>query len=324
MRHFLEVDDLDAGELAAVLDLSEEPSSPPVLAGTGVALLFEKPSTRTRVSMEMAVVQLGGHPITIRPDEVGLDTREPTEDVGRVLSRYCAAIGARVFDHSTVERLAGAASVPVVNLLSDRSHPCQALADLLTLRRHWGSLDGRTLAWVGDGNNVCRSLLLAGAMVGMTLRVAAPPGYEPDPDVVRSTGAVVTADPDQTVAGADVVSTDVWASMGQEEEAAERRVAFAGFTVDDRLMSLAGPDAVFLHCLPAHRGEEVTASVLDGPASLVWEQAANRIHAQRGLLRWLLGGHSGGPAKAGNRAGGAGGPRPERQAWSEGPGCPPP
>jgi ornithine carbamoyltransferase len=147
MRHFLEVDDLDAGELAAVLDLSEEPSSPPVLAGTGVALLFEKPSTRTRVSMEMAVVQLGGHPITIRPDEVGLDTREPTEDVGRVLSRYCAAIGARVFDHSTVERLAGAASVPVVNLLSDRSHPCQALADLLTLRRHWGSLDGRTLAW---------------------------------------------------------------------------------------------------------------------------------------------------------------------------------
>ena len=287
MRHFLEVDDLGADEMAAVLDLSEDPTPPPVLAGRGVALVFEKPSTRTRVSMEMAVVQLGGHPVTIRPDEVGLDTREPAEDVGRVLSRYCAAIGARVFDHSTVERLAGAASVPVINLLSDRSHPCQALADLLTLRQHWGSLAGRTLAWVGDGNNVCRSLLLAGAMAGMVLRVAAPAGYEPDAGVVRVTGAEVTSDRARAVAGAGVVSTDVWASMGQEDEVAARRVAFAAFTVDDDLMALARPDAVFLHCLPAHRGEEVTASVLDGPASLVWEQAANRMHAQRGLLRWL-------------------------------------
>ena len=287
MRHFLEVDDLGAGELAAVLDLAEQAQPPAALAGRGVALLFEKPSTRTRVSMEMAVFQLGGHPVTMRPDEVGLDTRERAEDVSRVLSRYCAAIGARVFDHTTVERLAGAASVPVVNLLSDRSHPCQALADLLTLRQHWGPLSGRTLAWVGDGNNVCRSLLLAGALAGMALRVATPPGYEPAADVVRSTGAKVTSDPAEAVAGADVVSTDVWASMGQEEEAAERRVAFAGFTVDEGLMTLTRPDAVFLHCLPAHRGEEVTDSVLDGPASLVWQQAANRMHAQRGLLLWL-------------------------------------
>jgi ornithine carbamoyltransferase len=287
VRHFLEVDDLGADQLAEVLDLSQAADPPPVLAGRGVALLFEKPSVRTRASMEMAVVQLGGHPVTLRPDEVGLDTREPAEDVGRVLSRYCAVIGARVFDHTTVERLAGAASVPVVNLLSDRSHPCQALADLLTLRQRWGSLRGRTLAWVGDGNNVCRSLLLAGSMAGMSLRVASPPGYEPDADVVRSTGAEVTSDPAKAVAGADAVSTDVWASMGQEDEAAERRVAFAGFTVDDDLMALAGPDAVFLHCLPAHRGEEVTASVLDGPASVVWQQAANRMHAQRGLLLWL-------------------------------------
>jgi ornithine carbamoyltransferase len=323
MRHFLEVDDLGAEELAAVLDLSEEPAPAPVLAGRGVALLFEKPSTRTRVSMEMAVVQLGGHPIAIRPDEVGLDTREPTEDVGRVLSRYCAAIGARVFDHATVERLTGAASVPVVNLLSDRSHPCQALADLLTLRQHWGSLEGRTLAWVGDGNNVCRSLLLAGAMVGMVLRVAAPSGYEPDPDVVRSTGAVVTADPVQAVMEADVVCTDVWASMGQEDEAAERRLAFEGFTVDDDLMALARPDAVFLHCLPAHRGEEVTASVLDGPASLVWQQAANRMHAQRGLLLWLASQSPEGEASQ-LSAGRAGGPHGQRRAWSEGPGRPPP
>ena len=326
MRHFLEVDDLGADELTAVLDLAEGARPPEVLAGRGVALLFEKPSTRTRVSMEMAVFQLGGHPITMRPDEVGLDTRERAEDVSRVLSRYCAAIGARVFDHTTVERLAGAASVPVVNLLSDRSHPCQALADLLTLRQHWGSLSGRTLAWVGDGNNVCRSLLLGGALAGMALRVAAPPGYEPEPSVVRATGAKATADPAQAVTGADVVSTDVWASMGQEDEAPERRAAFAGFTVDDGLMALARPDAVFLHCLPAHRGEEVTESVLDGPASLVWQQAANRMHAQRGLLLWLAA-QSSTPSRAGQaptEAGGAGGPRRQRRAWSEGPGCPPP
>ena len=285
MNHFLDVDDLDAGGLAAVLDLAERPDPPAVLAGRGVALVFEKPSSRTRVSMEMAVVQLGGHPITVRGDDVGIDTREPAEDVARVLARYCAAIGARVFEHAKVERLAAAASVPVVNLLSDDAHPCQALADLLTLRQARGRLAGLTLAYVGDGNNTCRSLMRAAALAGVVMRVATPPGYEPEPWAE----AVVTSDPHDAVKGADAVYTDVWASMGQEDEAAARRAAFAGFTVDDELMASAGPDAVFLHCLPAHRGEEVTASVVDGPRSLVWQQAANRMHAQRGLLLWLLG-----------------------------------
>jgi ornithine carbamoyltransferase len=324
VRHLLDVDDLSAAELAAVLDLSEQPDPPPVLAGRGAALLFEKPSNRTRVSMEMAVVQLGGHPVTLRPDEIGLDSREPAEDVARVLSEYCSLVGARVFDHSTVVRLASTASIPVVNLLSDEAHPCQALADLLTLRQRWGSLAGRTLAWVGDGNNVCRSLLAAGAMAGLRLRVATPPGYEPPRDLVERTGAMVTADPAEAVEGADAVSTDVWASMGQEDEAIQRKQAFAGFTVDEALFSRAKPEALFLHCLPAHRGEEVTAGVLDGPSSVVWQQAANRMHAQRGLLLWLA---KQGPetrSRSRGQAGGAGGPRRQRRAWSEGPGCPSP
>jgi len=284
-HHFLDVDDLDAAGLAAVLDLSERPDPPAVLAGRGVALVFEKPSTRTRVSMEMAVVQLGGHPVPVRGDEVGIDTREPAEDVARVLSGYCAAIGARVFEHAKVERLAAAATVPVVNLLSDDAHPCQALADLLTLRQARGSLQGLTVAYVGDGNNTCRSLMRAAALAGMAMRVATPPGYEPEP----WGDTLITTDPHEAAKGADAVYTDVWASMGQEDEAALRQAAFAGFSVDDDLMAAAGPDAVFLHCLPAHRGEEVAASVVDGPRSLVWEQAANRMHAQRGLLLWLLG-----------------------------------
>jgi len=282
---FLEVDDLDRSGLAAVLDLAERPDPPAVLAGRGVALVFEKPSNRTRVSMEMAVVQLGGHPISVRGDDVGIDTREPAEDVARALSGYCAALGARVFQHAKVERLAAAASVPVINLLSDDAHPCQALADLLTLRQARGRLDRLTLAYVGDGNNTCRSLMRGTALAGVAMRVAAPAGYEPEP----WDGVMVTSDPYQAVKGADAVYTDVWASMGQEDEAAARRRAFAGFTVDDDLMAAAGPDAVFLHCLPAHRGEEVTASVVDGAHSLVWRQAANRMHAQRGLLLWLLG-----------------------------------
>ena len=321
MRHFLDVDDLTAAELTETLDLAERPDPPPVLAGQGAALLFEKPSNRTRVSMEMAVVQLGGHPVTIRPDEIGLDTREPVEDVARALSQYCAVVGARVFDHATVVRLAEAASVPVVNLLSDEAHPCQALADLLTLRQRWGSLAGRTLAWVGDGNNVCRSLLLAGALADMRLRVATPPGYEPPVEVLERTVTHLTSDPAEAVEGADAVATDVWASMGQENEAAARKAAFAGFTVDEDLMARAGPGALFLHCLPAHRGEEVTAAVVDGPSSVVWQEAANRMHAQRGLLLWLAA--AGEESPAGGGAGGAGGPRRQRRAWSEGPGCPP-
>jgi len=284
LRHLLEVDDLSADELATVLDLAEEPDPPPVLAGRGVALLFEKPSNRTRVSMEMAVVQLGGHPVSLRSEEVGIDTRETAEDLARVLGGFCSVIGARVFDHRTLTRMAGVAAVPVVNLLSDAAHPVQALGDLLTMRQRFGSLEACTLAYVGDGNNVCRSLMVGAALAGMEMRVATPPGYEPPADGAT----LVTNDPAEAVVGADAVYTDVWASMGQEEEAARRQADFAGFSVDDALMALAPPGAVFLHCLPAHRGQEVAASVIDGPRSAVWQQAANRMHAQRGLLLWLL------------------------------------
>jgi len=287
MRHLLDVDDLSAAELAAVLDLGEQPDPPPVLAGKGVGLVFQKPSLRTRVSMEMAVVQLGGHPVALQDFEVGLDTREPAGDVGRVLSQYCCLLGARVFSHDAIERLAASATVPVVNLLSDQAHPCEVLGDLLVLRRHFGSLAGRTIAWVGDGNNVCQSLLAGAALVGLTVRVACPPGYEPSAASLAHAGSVVTHDPIEAVAGADAVYTDVWTSMGQESENADRKRDFAGFTVDDALMARADPAAVFLHCLPAHRGEEVTASVIEGRASVVWEQAAARMHAQRGLLWWL-------------------------------------
>ncbi len=284
MRHLLDVDDLSAAELTTVLDLAEQADPPRVLAGRGVALLFEKPSNRTRVSMEMAVFQLGGHPISLRNDEVGIDTRETAEDLARILAGFCAVIGARVYEHGKLERMAAVATVPVVNLLSDGAHPVQILGDLLTLRQRLGGLEGRSLAYVGDGNNVCRSLMVAAALVGLDMRVATPPGYEPDP--VGS--ATLTHDPAEAVAGADAVYTDVWASMGQEDEAATRRAAFAGFIVDDALMTAAAPDALFLHCLPAHRGEEVAASVIDGPRSAVWQQATNRMHAQRGLLLWLL------------------------------------
>ena len=293
VRHFLEVDDLDAAELAAVLDLSEQAAPPPVLAGRGMALLFEKPSLRTRSATEMAVVQLGGHPVSVRGEEVDVDVREPAADVARVLSRYHAVIGARVFAHARLEQMAAAAEVPVVNLLSDQSHPCQALADLLTLRRRWGDLAGRTVAYVGDGNNVCQSLMLAGALAGLRVRVATPAGFAPAPGVVARAAQLggtveLTTEPAQAVAGADAVYTDVWASMGKEDEAEHRRVAFSGFTVDEGLLAGARPDAVFLHCLPAHRGEEVAAGVVDGPRSVVWEQAGNRMHAVRGLLVFLL------------------------------------
>jgi ornithine carbamoyltransferase len=284
VRHFLEVDDLSSAELAAVLDMAEQPNPPAVFAGRGAALLFEKPSNRTRVSMEMAVSQLGGHPISLRNEEVGIDTRETAEDLARVYSGMCALIGARVFEHSKLERMTSVATVPVVNMLSDDAHPVQALADLLTIRQRFGTLEGRTLAYVGDGNNVCRSLMAAAAVAGMGMRVATPAGYEPPADGVSE----LTNDPAEAVAGVDAVYTDVWASMGQEEEAAQRRQDFAGFTVDDDLMAGAGPGAIFLHCLPAHRGEEVAASVLEGPQSAVWQQATNRMHAQRGLMLWLL------------------------------------
>ena len=295
VRHLLEVDDLAPDELTAVLDLAERDDPPAVLAGRGAALLFEKPSLRTRNATEMAVVQLGGHPVSLRAEEVDVDVREPAADAARVLSRYHAVIGARVFEHAKLERMAEAATVPVVNLLSDDSHPCQALADLLTLRQQWGDLAGRRVAYVGDGNNVCRSLVLAAALAGIEARVATPPGFAlPAESVERATalGGTVTVagGPEEAVADADAVYTDVWASMGQEDEVERRRLAFAGYTVDEHLMAHAAEGAVFLHCLPAHRGEEVSAGVLDGPASVVWQQAENRMHAMRGLLLFLLGG----------------------------------
>ncbi|MGI8759315.1 MAG: ornithine carbamoyltransferase [Acidimicrobiales bacterium] len=294
LRHFLEVDDLGSAELASVLDLAEVTDPPRALAGKGAALLFEKPSVRTRNAVEMAVVQLGGHPVAMRGEEVGAGTRESAEDLARTLSGYHAVIGGRVGRHDTLERMAGAALVPVVNLLSDQAHPTQALADLLTLRQHFGPLAGRQLAWVGDANNVFRSLSLAAAMSGMGLRAACPPGFGPDDDHLARVqalggGIVVTEAPEAAVEGADAVATDVWASMGQEAEVEDRRRAFAGFTIDRRLMAIAAPGAVFLHCLPAHRGEEVAAEVVDGPQSLVWDQARNRMHAARGLLLFLLG-----------------------------------
>ncbi|HVL94005.1 MAG TPA: ornithine carbamoyltransferase [Acidimicrobiales bacterium] len=295
VRHFLEIDDLAPAELAEVLDLAERPDPPEVLAGRGVALVFEKPSLRTRNATEMAVVQLGGHPISLRADEVGLDEREPAPDAARALSRYHAAIGARVFEHARLEAMAAAAAVPVLNLLSDRSHPAQALADLLTLRQQWGSLAGRRVAWVGDANNVCRSLVLGAALAGVEVRVATPPGFALDVATLDRAAALggrvaVTTRPDEAVEGADAVATDVWASMGQEAEAAARRRSFDGFGVDAALMARAAPGAAFLHCLPAHRGEEVAADVVDGPQSVVWQQAENRMHAMRGLLLFLFAG----------------------------------
>ncbi|MGI9604342.1 MAG: ornithine carbamoyltransferase [Acidimicrobiales bacterium] len=293
MRHLLEIDDLSADELLEVLERSGRTDLPPALAGQGVALVFAKPSTRTRNSMEMAVFQLGGHPVYIQGAEVGLDTRETVEDITHTLARYHAVVAARVFEHETVERMAAVEQVPIVNLLSDAAHPMQALADLLTLRQEFGSLDNRSIAYVGDANNVTRSLALAAGAVGMTVRVAAPPSYgfdETDTDRLLAAGIeVLTVDrPEEAVVGCDAVYTDVWTSMGQEAEAEQRRRDFEGFTVDDSVMGQAADHAVFLHCLPAHRGEEVSASVIDGDRSRVWAQAENRMHAARGLLSWLI------------------------------------
>ncbi len=294
-RHFLEVDDLTADELHTVLDLAQVSNPPQVLAGAGAALVFQKPSARTRNSMEMAVVGLGGHPVTIRPDEVGLDERESAEDVARTLACYHAVIGARVFDHTKLERMAAAVDVPVVNMLSDVSHPLQALADLLTIRAEFGdTMAGRTVVYVGDANNVARSLGIACGMAGMQFALASPEGYrfsEADLARVQASGADPTVfdDPRDATVGADVVYTDVWTSMGQEAEKAARLAAFADFTIDDAMLDAAADDAIFLHCLPAHPGEECTRSVLDGPHSRIWPQAANRMHAARGLLAFVLG-----------------------------------
>ena len=293
MRHFLEVDDLSTDELLDVLDRSERADLGRPLDGKGVALYFEKPSLRTRHSAEMAVVQLGGHPLTMRQDEISPGSREPLRDIAHVLAGYHAALGARVFLHDDVEALAAVDALPIINLLSDRSHPCQALADLLTLRQQWGGFEDRTVAYIGDFNNCARSLSLASAMVGIDVRLGCPPGYGPsDIDIDRlanhgCTPHVVTR-AEEAAKGAHAIYTDVWTSMGFEAEQVERAKAFEGFQVDDRLMDAAAPDAVFLHCLPAHRGEEVAASVVDGAQSVVYHQAHNRMHSFRGLLSWLM------------------------------------
>lgn len=299
VRHLLRIDDLSPAELVEVLDRSESTFSTTTLTEDGhplgVALIFEKPSLRTRNACEMAVVQLGGHPVSIFDAEIQLGRRESVADVTRVLAGYYAVLAARVFEHDKVEQMAAAAPVPVVNLLSDDEHPVQALADLLTLRQELGGLTGRTLAWVGDFSNVARSLCVGAVMLGMNVRIGCPTGYGPAPvDLDRLAarardGATVESltRPEDAVKGADAVSTDAWYSMGQEAEKAQRARSFEGYQVTAELMDHALPGAVFLHCLPAHRGEEVSDAVMDGPASRVFPQAHNRMHTFRGLLRWL-------------------------------------
>jgi len=294
MRHFLEVDDLNITELRRVLELSAEPNSPKVLDGKGVALIFEKPSGRTRNSMEMAVVQLGGHPIYITPEELGIDSREIAEDVVRVMAGYHTVLAARVFDHSRLERMAATDAMPVINLLSDVAHPMQALADLLTIEQEIGLSDVGRVAYVGDANNVWRSLAIGCSMLSIATAVASPPGHGPNPvevDRVLASGGslLVTNDPQEAVEGADVVYTDVWTSMGQESEKEQRLDAFANFRVDAALMSGASERGIFMHCLPAHRGEEVSGEVIESSRSKVFPQAHNRMHSARGLLSWLVG-----------------------------------
>jgi ornithine carbamoyltransferase len=293
VRHFLEITDLSADELHRVLDLSEDPDFGTPLEGRTLALLFEKPSARTRASMETAITDLGGHPITMRNEEVGIDVRETAEDLGRLLSGYCAAIALRTNDHSKLERLAAAASVPVLNLLTDLNHPIQTLADLLTIRAEFGTIEDLTVAWVGDANNVARSLALGCKLAGSRFRFASPSGYRfsdrSAADLAAAGCATLCCEtPQEAVSGADVVVTDAWYSMGQEAERIERQRIFEPYRVDEELLAMAAPHAIFMHCLPAHRGDEATDGVLDGPQSRIWPEAHNRRHSARGLLRFLL------------------------------------
>ena len=292
-KSFLEVDDLTKAELHRVLELCRDPDPPKVLRGQGIARIFEKPSNRTRNSMEMAAYQLGGHPVYIRGEEIGLDERESVEDAVTTLSAYYKCIAARVFAHKTLERMAETKVCPIINLLSDTGHPMQALADVITLVEEFGDLDGKSLAFIGDGNNVFRSLAMAAGMLGAEIRFAGPSDYrlsEIDKDRLAAIGVEVKEFDfaQEAVNGVNAVYTDVWTSMGQESESEERKKAFESFTVNSDLMSVASSDAIFLHWLPAHRGEEVTEEVLEGPMSRIWSQSENRMHAARGLLAWLL------------------------------------
>lgn len=299
-KDLLSVADLSRGEVEQLVEqalVMKQGEMRCLLPWRSVALLFEKPSLRTKVSFEIAVAQLGGHCVYLSPQEVGLGKREPVPDVARVLSRYVDCIVARVFSHQTLVSLAQSASVSVINALSDVEHPCQALADLLTIREKKGSIEGLRLAFVGDGNNVARSLALLSAMMGVDFAIASPEGYQLDEDTVKrarsfaeasGSKVVVTGDPAEAVRDADVVYTDAWASMGQEEEAEARHKAFEGYQVNDSLLSQAKQDVVFMHCLPAHHGEEVTSDVLNGPASIVFDQAENRLHIQKAVLSQIL------------------------------------
>jgi ornithine carbamoyltransferase len=303
MRHYLSVDDLSTTELPQILELAAELKADPsrhtqALSGRSIALIFENPSTRTRVSFEVGIVELGAQAVVLSSGELQLGRGETIQDTGRVLSRYVDAIVLRTFEQERLEVLSSTSSVPVVNALSDFEHPCQALADLLTIREQQEQLSGRVLAYFGDGNNVAHSLLLAGTKAGMTVRVATPPGFEPIPQVVHraeeiaaETGGEVelTHDPESAAIGAHALYTDVWTSMGQDLETDERALVFPSYQVSQKLVDLADPEVIVLHCLPAHRGQEITDEVIDGPRSVVWDQAENRLHTQKALLLRLLG-----------------------------------
>ena len=302
-RHFLSLADTSREELRNLLDLAHHVKLHPAAfqdacAGQTLAMIFQKPSLRTRVSFQTGIYQLGGQGIYLGPKDIQLHRGESIADTSAVLSRYVDGIMARVFAHSDLEDLAEHADIPVINGLSDLLHPCQVLADLLTIKEKKGRLAGLKLAYIGDGNNMAHSLLYGGTQFGMTVAVGHPRGYAPEPEVVTRArdiaavtgGAVqITEDPNEAAADADVIYTDVWASMGQEEEHAERLARFDGFAVDAAKMALARPDAIFLHCLPAHRGEEVSAEVIDGPQSVVFDEAENRLHAQKALMIRLMG-----------------------------------
>jgi len=299
-KDYLSVDDLTSEELADLLRLAGAVKADPAafanhLRGRSVALIFEKPSTRTRVSFEVAVSSSGGHAVVLNSTDLQLGRGETIEDTGRVLSRYVQAIVLRTFEQERLEVLARAASVPVVNSLSDFEHPCQALADYFTLWERGVDLATMRLAWIGDGNNVCHSVMLAGALVGASMVVACPPGYEPNAGVqatVRKLGGKldITYDAKEAATDADVLYTDVWVSMGQEAERVQRTEAFSRYQLNDTLVGFAKPSALLMHCLPAHRGEEITDTVLDGPRSIVLEQSENRLHAQKAVIFELLGG----------------------------------
>lgn len=301
-RDFLSIDDLSSEELLHLLDLAsrvkaDKASAAQALSGCSVAMIFEKPSTRTRVSFEVGIAEAGGTPIVLSATDMQLGRGETVEDTARVLSRYVDAIVLRTFEQEKLELLAEAGDAAVINALSDYEHPCQILADLLTVTEHKGGLEGLTLTYLGDGNNVTHSLLLGCAKVGMNVVAATPPGYEPIPQVVerareiaaeRGSSVTVTNDPLEGAAGADVLYTDVWASMGQEAEAEARKLVFPAFILDESVVAAANPDVLVMHCLPAHRGEEISAGAIDGPNSVVFDQAENRLHTQKALLIWAL------------------------------------